>query len=184
MTVGLLDQEPGGGPGTTIRSFLAGATGVGDADDELRRATEAMAEDLDSIQRYTDALDRFDGSEGTTSRHARRPTAAELGFPSLDARLDELSGGQRTRVALAAIELARFDTLLLDEPTNNLDAEALERLEAWCSGFAGGVVVVSHDRAFLDACVNRFARTRPVHAASDGVRRVVDRVRRRAGAAT
>ncbi len=156
MTVGMLDQEPGGVPGTTIRSFLASATGVGAADAELRRATDAMAEDLDSIQRYTDALDRFDRLGGHDFGPRAAATAAELGFESLDARLHELSGGQRTRVALAAIELARFDTLLLDEPTNNLDAEALERLEALVRGFAGGVVVVSHDRAFLDACVNRF----------------------------
>jgi ATPase subunit of ABC transporter with duplicated ATPase domains len=156
MTVGLLDQEPGGWPGATIRSFLAASTGVDNADTEVRRATDAMAEDLDSIQRYTDALDRFDRLGGHDFEARAAATAAGLGFVSLDARLDELSGGQRTRVALAAIELARFDTLLLDEPTNDLDADALERLEALVRGFAGGVVVVSHDRAFLDACVDRF----------------------------
>ncbi|HEY6567233.1 MAG TPA: ABC-F family ATP-binding cassette domain-containing protein [Actinomycetota bacterium] len=161
MTVGLLDQEPGGEPGATIRSFLASATGVGDAEVELRRATDAIADDLDSIQRYTDALDRFDRLGGHDFEAHAKATAAELGFTSLDRRIDELSCGQRTRVALAAIELARFDTLLLDEPTNNLDTEALERLEALVNGFPGGVVVVSHDRSFLDACVTRFVELDP-----------------------
>src|SRR5205085_952433 len=59
------------------------------------------------------------------------------------------------RAALAAILLSRFDVLLLDEPTNNLDFDGLERLEAFLDGLAGAFVVVSHDRALLDRCVER-----------------------------
>ena len=66
-----------------------------------------------------------------------------------------LSGGQAARAALAAILLSRFDVLLLDEPTNNLDFAGLDRLEQFVHEASGAVVVVSHDRAFLDESVDR-----------------------------
>ena len=66
-----------------------------------------------------------------------------------------MSGGEAARAALAAILLSRVDVLLLDEPTNNLDFAGLDLLEAFVVGFAGAVVVVSHDRAFLDRVVDR-----------------------------
>ena len=74
--------------------------------------------------------------------------------------------------------------LLLDEPTNNLDADALERLEGFVAGFSGGIVVVSHDRAFLDSTVNRFVELDPfTRRASEFVgswsNYVADRERRR-----
>ena len=120
-----------------------------------------MTEDLASIQRYTDALEHLDRLGGHDFEPRAATVASELGFPGLGAPMDRLSGGQRTRAALAAIVLARFDVLLLDEPTNNLDADALERLEAFVAGFSGGIVVVSHDRAFLDSTVNRFVELDP-----------------------
>ena len=66
-----------------------------------------------------------------------------------------LSGGQAARASLAAILLSRFDVFLLDEPTNDLDFAGLERLEAFLDELPGGVVVVSHDRAFLERTVTR-----------------------------
>ena len=161
LTAGLLDQEPEGMAGETLRGFLARRTGVATAIRSLDAAAAAMTEDLGSIQRYTDALERFERLGGHDFMPRAATVAAELGFHDLDVMMAELSGGQRTRAALAAIELARFDVLLLDEPTNDLDAEALERLESFVRGFAGGIVVVSHDRAFLDACVRRFVELDP-----------------------
>jgi ATPase subunit of ABC transporter with duplicated ATPase domains len=73
----------------------------------------------------------------------------------LTIEMGALSGGQAARAALAAILLARFDVFLLDEPTNNLDFAGLDRLERFVSGISGAVVVVSHDRAFLDRAVDR-----------------------------
>jgi ATPase subunit of ABC transporter with duplicated ATPase domains len=72
-----------------------------------------------------------------------------------DRELGSLSGGEAARAALAAILLARFDVFLLDEPTNNLDFAGLEQLERFLDSLAAGVVLVSHDRAFLDRTVNR-----------------------------
>ena len=78
-----------------------------------------------------------------------------------------LSGGEAAKAALAAILLARFDVFLLDEPTNNLDFAGLDRLERFLDSLAAGVVLVSHDRAFLDRAVTRVveieAETRKVH---------------------
>ena len=82
------------------------------------------------------------GSRSATAAGSPRPAAT-------------LSGGEAARAALAAILLSRVDVLLLDEPTNNLDFAGIDLLEAFVDGFAGAVMVVSHDRAFLDRCVRR-----------------------------
>jgi ATPase subunit of ABC transporter with duplicated ATPase domains len=74
---------------------------------------------------------------------------------SLDRELGDLSGGERSRAALASILLSRFDVYLLDEPTNDLDFAGLELLERFVASVEGGVVLVSHDRAFLDQTVDR-----------------------------
>ncbi|MDH5313056.1 MAG: ATP-binding cassette domain-containing protein [Actinomycetota bacterium] len=157
LTVGLLDQVPtGDAPGETLAAYLARRTGVAAAGRALDEATAAMSEDIGTIAAYTDVLDRYDRLGGHDFEARASRIAAELGFDGLGVAMDHLSGGQRTRAALASVVLARFDVLLLDEPTNNLDAEALARLEAFVRGFPGGIVVVSHDRAFLDAGVRRF----------------------------
>ena len=161
LTVGLLDQEPTGAPGETVGAFLARVTGVAAANDALEAAAASMTEALRTIEAYTEALERFERLGGHDFEARASTVAAELGFERVDAAMDRLSGGQRTRAALAAIVLARFDMLLLDEPTNNLDAEGLSRLEAFVHAFSGGIVVVSHDRAFLDMCVRRFVELDP-----------------------
>jgi ATPase subunit of ABC transporter with duplicated ATPase domains len=90
----------------------------------------------------------------------------------LDRRLGDLSGGETARVALASILLARFDVYLLDEPTNDLDFDGLRRLERFVTTLDAGVVVVSHDRAFLDRTVTRILElesgTQRVHVFEGG----------------
>jgi ATPase subunit of ABC transporter with duplicated ATPase domains len=100
---------------------------------------------------------------GAESFEARaRATCAELGLGvDLGRRLTGLSGGETARVALAAILLSRFDVLLLDEPTNDLDFDGLERLERFLGSYRGALVVVSHDREFLDRTVDRIASIEP-----------------------
>jgi ABC transport system ATP-binding/permease protein len=73
----------------------------------------------------------------------------------LDAPTDQLSGGQRKRVALAALLAREWDALVLDEPTNHLDLDAISYLEAWLAGFPGGLLLVTHDRHVLDRVTNR-----------------------------
>src|SRR5207237_294199 len=85
-----------------------------------------------------------------------RAVTRELGMRlPLDRPLPTLSGGEAARISLAALELARFDLLCLDEPTNDLDFAGLDRLERFVDSFRGSIVVVSHDRAFLDRTVTR-----------------------------
>ena len=105
---------------------------------------------------YGEALERFLALGGDDFAARARAALGEVG---LEGRLDDdaatLSGGEAARAALAAILLARFDVFLLDEPTNNLDFDGLDRLERFLDRLDAGVVLVSHDRAFLDRTANR-----------------------------
>src|SRR5438128_1211809 len=98
---------------------------------------------------------RRTGVAADLERRARKVCLQlEVGVP-LDAELPMLSGGEAARIALAALLLARFDVLCLDEPTNDLDFPGLDRLEQFVDSFRGSIVVVSHDREFLDRTVTR-----------------------------
>jgi ATPase subunit of ABC transporter with duplicated ATPase domains len=155
-TVGLLAQEPERHPNETVRSMVARRTGVAAADVELTTATEALASGIDGADdRYSDALDRW-VALGAADIDARLETVwADLGLDA--ARLDRdttvLSGGEAARASLAVVMLARFDVLLLDEPTNDLDLDGLERLERFVAGSSQAMLIVSHDRAFLERVV-------------------------------
>jgi ATPase subunit of ABC transporter with duplicated ATPase domains len=157
LQVGWLPQEVEATPGETLQAYLARRTGVAAAEAELDRLTEAMATDPEAIEPYTEALERFLALGGDDLQARAAEVCADVGLPAdrLDVPLADLSGGQQARAALAAILLARFDVFLLDEPTNNLDFAGLDRLERFLDGLPGGVVVVSHDRAFLDRTVTR-----------------------------
>ena len=141
---------------------LARRTGVLEAERELEGSADALARSGSAADRYSVALEHL-LALGGADFHARARTAcAELGLGvDLDRGLDGVSGGEAARVALAAILLSRFDVLLLDEPTNDLDFDGLDRLERFVHDFAGGIAVVSHDRAFLDRTVTRIAEIDP-----------------------
>ncbi len=155
-TVGLLRQEPETTGDPDVRALLARRTGVTAAQTELDAATAALAaSEAGADDRYSTALERWLGL-GAADIDARiGETWDELGLPAslLDADPTRLSGGQAARTALAALLLSRFDVLLLDEPTNDLDLDGLDRLEAFVLGAAVPVVLVSHDRWFLERTV-------------------------------
>ncbi len=157
LTVGFLPQEPDARPGETLRQYLARRTGVAAASVELDRLTEALGTDPDLAEAYTDALDTFLALGGDDLDARTGVVCADVGLDPdrLDLVVSSLSGGQAARAALGAILLSRFDVLLLDEPTNNLDFAGLDRLERFVRDTSSAVVVVSHDRAFLDATVHR-----------------------------
>ncbi len=166
--VGYLPQELEARPGETVRGYLARRTGVGAAEEEMDGLAARLAEEHDLAGAYTAALDRFLalGGEDFDARAASVLDDVGLGRRS-DREVRTLSGGEAARAALAAILLSRFDVFLLDEPTNNLDFAGLARLERFLSGLSAGVVLVSHDRDFLDRTINRVveieAETRRVH---------------------
>jgi ATPase subunit of ABC transporter with duplicated ATPase domains len=104
------------------------------------------------LEEYGTALERFEDLDGWTARARLDDVRRRLDVGHLpdDARLAEVSGGEQARLMLAAVLLAEPTVLLLDEPTNHLDADAVAWLGDYLARFPGGVLVISHDRAFLD----------------------------------
>jgi ATPase subunit of ABC transporter with duplicated ATPase domains len=154
--VGYLPQEPLTRPGETVRDYLARRTGVGAAEQEMDALAARLHDEPALAHDYSEVLERFLALGGDDFEARVGAVLDEVGLGRrADRELTSLSGGEAARAALAAILLARFDVFLLDEPTNNLDFAGLARLERFLDGLAAGVVLVSHDRAFLDRTVNR-----------------------------
>ena len=155
-TVGYLAQEHERRRGETVGATLTRRTGVAAAEAELSDAGEALGRgESGADDRFALALERYETLSAGDIDARIAATLDDLGLPAaiVDQETATLSGGQAARVALAAIVLSRFDITLLDEPTNDLDFDGLERLEAVVAGRTGGMMIVSHDRAFLDATV-------------------------------
>ncbi len=123
---------------------------------ELHRLEELMATDPNVIEQYGKLQEDFERRGGYTYETRIKQVLTGLGFDASDYNLslDHLSGGQRTRAFLARLLLSDPDLLLLDEPTNHLDIRAVEWLEGYLSQWEGAVVIVSHDRYFLDKVSN------------------------------
>jgi ATPase subunit of ABC transporter with duplicated ATPase domains len=159
-TVGHLPQETTARPGETGHQLLARRTGVAEAQRELDAGTAALAAgEPGADTRYSAALDRWLGLGGADLDARVGAVADRVGLPTavLDQAVATLSGGQAARLQLAALLLARFDVFLLDEPTNDLDLDGLAQLEEFVNGLEAPVVVVSHDRAFLERTVTAVA---------------------------
>ncbi|MET9173388.1 ribosomal protection-like ABC-F family protein [Streptomyces misionensis] len=147
--------------GGTVRDVLDAAF----ADlHELERRLRAAEAELDGAGRdglaaYGDLLEAFEARDPYQADARADAALHGLGLPGLDRdrRVDTLSGGERTRLALAAVLAAEPELLLLDEPTNDLDDQAVAWLEARLREHRGTVVVVTHDRAFLEAVTSAIA---------------------------
>ena len=162
LTAGYLAQDRDTPEGETLLAALARKTGVAEAERELHASSAALARGEPAEERYTAALARFLALGGGDLEPRARVTCAELGLAlDLDRNPVGLSGGEAARVELAAILLSQFDLLLLDEPTNDLDFDGLERLERFLDAYHGALLVVSHDRAFLDRTANRVVSLDP-----------------------
>jgi ATP-binding cassette subfamily F protein 3 len=162
VTVGYLAQalefEPGATVGDVMRQAIEGLH-------EVEQQVEALAQQMtiaqgDELARlmddYADALARFEAAGGYGVFHGVDAILAGLGLEAVDqdTPVAILSGGQKTRLGLARLLQIGPQLLLLDEPTNYLDIEALEWLESFLADYDGAVIVVSHDRTFLDRTVH------------------------------
>jgi ATP-binding cassette, subfamily F, member 3 len=161
-TVGYLAQEAAaGGEGSVLAEALAGFADVWALEREMEDAATALAttptESL--MARYGDLQHRFETLGGYRLENQARAILSGLGFrpDELTRPVVEFSGGWRMRAALARLLLLAPSLLLLDEPTNHLDLESLGWLENFLADYAGTVVVVSHDRYFLNRMVTSIA---------------------------
>ena len=145
LRVAYVAQEPNLEPGASVLDSVALSL------QPVRELIDAYASgsgDLDAMQAQIEAQD------GWTWRQRVEEVLQRLHLTA-DDRIGELSGGSRKRVALAQALVTRPDVLLLDEPTNHLDLDAIQWLEDLLIGFKGSVVVITHDRAFLDRVATR-----------------------------
>jgi ATPase subunit of ABC transporter with duplicated ATPase domains len=156
-SVGYLVQEHQHPDEETIRGALGRRTGTAGAEAELAAAATGLALGTrEANRRYEVALERFTtlGAADVDARIDALLDDIGVGASLAGRRLATLSGGQEAKVALAGIELSRYDLTLLDEPTNDLDFDGLGRLERWVLSHSGGLVIVSHDRQFLERTVD------------------------------
>jgi len=145
----ILDQDPEL-PGSTVQDAVDAAVGW---HRELVAAYEAAlgAGDQELAAEHQAHLDQ----EGWQVDHKIAGILDRVGAPPREARIAELSGGERRRVALATCLLSAPDVLLLDEPTNHLDADLVQWLEAYLQGYRGALLLVTHDRYLLEAVAER-----------------------------
>ena len=128
----------------------------------LKKKIDQLESDLESgketvkVEKYEELLHKFDILGGYVYQKEYNTAIKKFGFTEEDKKkpLKEFSGGQRTKIALIKLLLGRPDLLILDEPTNHLDLNSIEWLEDYLQNYNKAIVVVSHDRAFLDKFVN------------------------------
>ena len=157
IKIGYLPQEPELDPEKTVREEVE--SGLGEVAAAQKRLEEVYAEyanpdaDFDALaeeQGRLEAIIAAGSSTGGGAEHELEIAADALRLPDWNAKIGNLSGGEKRRVALCKLLLSKPDMLLLDEPTNHLDAESVEWLEQFLVRFPGTVVAVTHDRYFLD----------------------------------
>ena len=131
------------------------------------RMNSASGDELDSlIRQYDNARHRFEQLDGYSYESEINGVLKGLGFEDNDFTkpISKLSGGQKTRVALAKMLLQAPDLIILDEPTNHLDMNSIHWLEGYLAGYKGAVLIVAHDRYFLDKIVTKVVELRQTHS--------------------
>ncbi len=166
ITIGYLPQHMPLIDGKTVMEEALGAfehinfmeKEIGRMNQELIQRTDYESDEyMDLITRVTELTERFQIFGGQNMDEEAEKTLLGLGFlrKDFDRQTSEFSGGWRMRIELSKILLRRPDIFLLDEPTNHLDIESIQWLETFLSSYNGSVVLVSHDKAFLDNVTNR-----------------------------
>src|SRR6185369_160265 len=160
LQIGTLDQIPDFHEGTTVlEEGLRSSAHLIAAENEMRELEHAIASDPrpDVLDRYSTLQHEFELKGGYSFRARTESALLGVGFAkdALNRASRDLSGGEKNRLALAKLLLSEAELLLLDEPTNHLDIRSIEWLEKFLNDTLKTVVVVSHDRIFLDRVVRR-----------------------------
>jgi energy-dependent translational throttle protein EttA len=154
LNIGFLQQEPQLNAEQTVREAVEEGLGeVFNAQKKLDEIYAAYAEpdaDFDKLAAEQAKYEALLANAGSDTGHQLEIAADALRLPPWEAKIANLSGGEKRRVALCRLLLSKPDMLLLDEPTNHLDAESVDWLEQFLHRFPGTVVAVTHDRYFLD----------------------------------
>ncbi len=159
---GYLSQDLPGGDVTIYDELLSVFSQVIATENRIREIeTEMKGKDGDDLQdlmsKYSRLTESFEANKGYEYRSRIKGVIKGLGFLDEDSSrlLSTLSGGEKTRVGLAKLLLQEPNLLLLDEPTNHLDIESVQWLEGFLNNYSGSVVIISHDRYFLDRLVTK-----------------------------
>ncbi len=154
-----LHQDPELPAGQTVLEHIySGGSAVMRTMREYEKALQALNEEPENDQRQKQLLDaqaRMDVNDAWEANTLAKTVLTKLGVTDLMKDVSELSGGQRKRVAIAKNVIQPADLLILDEPTNHLDNETIEWLEGYLSQYPGAVMLVTHDRYFLNRVTNR-----------------------------
>ena len=161
IRVGYLEQEPQLDPSKTVKeNVMDGVRPVADMMDRFNAISALMGDppedaDFDALMSEMGELqEKIDAVDGWSLDNQLEIAMDALRCPPGDSAIHNLSGGEKRRVALTKLLLEKPDILLLDEPTNHLDAESVQWLEKHLVDYAGNVILVTHDRYFLDNVVN------------------------------
>ena len=159
ITIGYLEQEPQLDPTKSVlENVKDGARETADMVDRYNEISALMGEpdaDFDTLMEEMGTLqERIDAVDGWTLDNQLEIAMEALRCPPSDWSVENLSGGEKRRVALTRLLLQKPSILLLDEPTNHLDAESVEWLENHLKEYAGAVLMITHDRYFLDTVVD------------------------------
>ncbi|MCU0316665.1 MAG: ATP-binding cassette domain-containing protein [Fimbriimonadaceae bacterium] len=163
--VGKLRQEhPVNLNNTVLEEAQAGAAHLFQMQERLR-ALEAILDNnptQDDLEEYARLHEHFSENEGYSLERDVRVVLQKMGFEEADfcRSTASLSGGEKTRLAIARLLLEEPDLLILDEPTNHLDLQATEWLESWIRQYHGAILLVSHDQRFLESTVQRVLELR------------------------
>jgi ATP-binding cassette subfamily F protein 3 len=163
--VGYVPQQVNDPAGTVGDFLTAGLGELASVTARLRELAAALADGADVLDEYGAVQERWTALEGWNADARLDEIRDRLDIAHLPSglALSQVSGGEQARLLLARALLDAPDILLLDEPTNHLDAEGADWLQSWLAGFPGGILAVSHDRAFLDATVTHIIELDGIH---------------------
>jgi ATPase subunit of ABC transporter with duplicated ATPase domains len=163
--IGYVPQQVADPQGTVGDFLTAGLGELATVTEQLRQLETALERGADVLDEYGRVQERWTALQGWTAPARLSEIRQRLDIDHLgdDLRLRQVSGGEQARLLLARALLDAPTLLLLDEPTNHLDAEGAAWLGDWLRDFPGGILAVSHDRAFLDACVTHVVELDGIH---------------------